>query len=262
MSLVDGYKLLVLFDPHIQTLPDGNGGWKPYTARALDTALEFGKWWKPDETITGHDFMEFAPISYWNKRRKLEMEGRRLHTDFQYANQVLDKICAFTKKKIVFQPGNHDRWLDDYIQERPVLDGLINQHALLKCKERGIEYMPFDKIYKVGKASFIHAFLKPRTNTTKYHSARMAEDYGASIFYGHWHSHQVFTRITWDTKPNTAVAIGCLSDLNPGWMRNSPNNWVNQLLFMEFDKQGHFSWFAPIMIDGKFIYQGKIFGGK
>jgi len=260
----DGYKLLVLFDPHIQTMPDKDSkkGWIPWTAPALDTALEFGRYWKPDETIAGQDFMEFAPISYWNRRKKLSMEGRRLSYDFEYANQVLDEICAFTKSKIVFQPGNHDNWLDSYIEEKPELEGLINQDKQLQLEKRGIIHLRPFSIYKVGKASFTHAFLRPRTNTTKYHSARMAEDYGSSMFYGHFHTHQVFTRVSYDQKPNTAVSIGCLSSLNPGWMRNNPTNFVNQILFMEFDNKGHFSWYAPILINGKFIWNGKVFGGK
>jgi hypothetical protein len=259
----DGYKLLCLFDPHIQTVPcrDARRGWMPATAKALATALQFGEFWKPDETLIGHDFMEFAPISYWTRNQKLDMEGRRLVHDFEYANQILDRICAFTKEKIMFQPGNHDFWMGQYIQERPELEGLVNQDKMLGLKRRDIPFMSYGQIYRVGKAAFTHQLLKGRrTFTTKYHSARMAEDYGKSIFYGHWHSHQVFTRVTWDSKPNTAVAVGCLSDLNPGWLRYSPNNWVNQLLFIEFDKQGHFTFYAPIMIDGKFRHEGKVFG--
>jgi len=259
----DGYKLLALFDPHIQTTPcrDARRGWMPATSKALETALKFGEFWRPDETLIGHDFMEFAPISYWTRNQKLDMEGRRLVHDFEYANMILDRICDFTSKKIVFQPGNHDFWMGQYIQERPELEGLINQDKMLRLGTRDIPFLKYGRIYRVGKAAFTHQLLKGRrTMTTKYHSSRMAEDYGKSMFYGHWHSHQVFTRVTWDSKPNTAVAVGCLSDLNPGWLRYAPNNWVNQLLFMEFDKQGHFSWYAPIMINGKFQYGGKIFG--
>lgn len=262
-KLKDGYKLLCLFDPHIQAVPSykNKRGWRPGISKALRTALEFGAFWQPDETIIGHDFMEFGPIGYWNQRRRLEMEGRRLAHDFECANEILDVICRFTKEKIVFQKGNHDWWMDLYIQERPELEGLINQEKVLGLTSRGILVPPYGKVYRVGKAAFTHQLLNNRkTYGTKYHSARMADDYGRSIFYGHWHSHQVYTRVTWDSKPNTAVAIGCLSDLNPGWQRHSPNNWVNQLLFMYFDSQGHFTYYAPIMINGKFMYQGKTFG--
>jgi hypothetical protein len=259
----DGYKLLVLFDPHLQTIPAPgySQGWKPSSSRALETALKFGEYWCPDETIIGHDFMEFGPISYWNQRRRLEMEGRRLLYDFEYANHILDRICNFTSSKIVFQPGNHDWWLDQYIQERPELEGLINQDKMLKFSERGIVELKYGLPYRVGKAAFSHSLLNNRkTFNTKYHASRIAEDYGRSIFYGHFHTHQVFTRVTYDSKPNTAVGIGCLSNLNPGWLRFSPNAWVNQLLFMEFDKQGHFTYYCPIMIDGKFMYNEKVFG--
>ena len=261
MKLFDGFRLLVLFDPHIQTNPDFRGGWKPATSKALKTALEFGEFWKPDATIIGHDFMEFGEISYWNQRRRLDMEGRRLAHDFEYANQILDFICGFTKSEIVFQPGNHDWWMAQYIQERPELAGLINQEHLLMLKRRGIPYLPYGQVHCVGKAAFSHSLLNNRkTFTTKYFSARIAEDYGASIFIGHFHSHQAYTRVTYESKPNIAVGIGCLTDLNPGWLRYSPNAWVHQLLFLEFDRKGHFSHYAPIMIDGKFSYGGRIFG--
>ena len=259
----DGYKLLALFDPHIKTEPDGKGGWTPNIAPALNAALEFGADWEPDETIIGHDFMEFAPISYWNRSNKLEMEGRRLAHDFVLANQILDAMQKFTRQKIIFQPGNHDFWMDLYIQERPELKGLIDQDKMLGLAQRGIPYIQYGIVYRVGKAAFAHHLLRSRkTFTTKYHSARMAEDYGKSIFYGHFHTYQAYTRVTYDSKPNAAVGIGCLCDLNPGWLRYAPNSWVNQILFMEFDKQGHFSWYAPIMVNGKFRFQGKTYGEK
>jgi len=256
----DGYKLLCLYDPHIQTKPDGRGGWKPATAKALETALRFGEFWKPDETIIGQDFMEFGPISYWNQRKRLEMEGRRLAHDFECANGILDRICDFTRKKVVFQPGNHDDWMNSYIQENPALEGLLNQDKMLHFKEREVQNLEYGKVYRVGKAAFAHELLRNRrTFTTKYHAARMSDDYGKSIFYGHFHTFQGFTRVTYDSNPNMAIGIGCLCDLNPGWLRNSPNAWVNQFLFMEFDGAGHFTWYAPVLINGKFLYGGRTF---
>jgi hypothetical protein len=257
----DGHKVLCLFDPHIKTKPTKNESWKPDTSIALETALQFGEWWKPDETITGQDFMEFDEISFWNRNNRLELEGRRLSCDFEYGNQILDRICNFTKERVVFIPGNHDYWLKLYILERPELHNLIDQNKLLNFKKRDIHNIEYGKVYKVGKASFAHAFLRPRKSSgVKYHSFKMAEDYGSSIFYGHFHTFQAFTRTTWDTKPNIAVSIGCLTDLNPSWMRNCPNDFTHQILFFEFDKNGHFSFYCPIMINGKFSYAGKVFG--
>ena len=260
----DGLKLLGLFDPHIKTVPDGKGGWKPDTAPALETALQFGEYFKPDITVTGQDFMEFDAISFWQRNNRLELEGRRLAHDFEHANQILDRICNFTKEKVIFIPGNHDYWLQLYIQERPELYDLIDQRHLLRFKDRDIEGLKYGSVYKFGKAAFAHAFLRPRQkgNQAKYHAAKMADEFGSSIFYGHWHSFQAHTKITYDTKPNVAMGIGCLSELNPSWLRESPNAFVNQLLFLYYDKQGHFTSYAPILIDGKFFYGGKVFGNK
>lgn len=258
--LQDGYRVLALFDTHIQTLPNGKGGWKPAISKSLETALEFGEFWKPDEVITGQDFMEFAPISFWNKNKKLEMEGRRLSHDFELANRILDRICNFTNKKITWIPGNHDYWMDMYINEHPAMEGLLNQSKQLSFKARGIHSLEYGLVYRLGKAAFAHAFLQKRTSTTKYHSAKMAEDYGRTIFYGHFHTHQVYTKVTYDNQPYCAVSIGCLSDLNPGWLRHCPNNWVNQFLFMEFDKSGNFTFYAPVLINGRFTMDGRTFG--
>jgi hypothetical protein len=255
-----GYKILALFDPHIKTKPGEGERWLPDTSPALETAMRFGEWWKPDETICGQDFMEFDEISFWNRNRKLELERRRLADDFEYANAVLDRICKFTKNKVVFIPGNHDYWLHLYILERPELHKLINQDKLLRFKDRNIQHVEYGKVYQVGKASFCHAFLRPgRSTGTKYHSFKMASDYGKSIFYGHFHTYQAYTNVTWDTKPNTAISIGCLSDLNPSWMRNAPNNFVHQILFLEFDASGHFTFYCPIMVNAKFTFAGKEF---
>jgi hypothetical protein len=261
MRIVDGTKLLALFDPHIETASDGKGGWIPLTSPALETALRFGEWYKPDITITGQDFMEFSPISFWNKNNRLELEGRRLAYDFEYANQILDRICRFTKEKVVFIPGNHDYWLTTYINERPELSKLIDQDKMLDFKGHGIESLRYGELYRYGKAAFAHSFLRPgkRTGQLKYHAAKMVEQYGSTIFYGHYHDHQVFTRITWDTKPHMGVGIGCLSSLNPSWLRNCPNAFVNQILFMEFDAAGHFTFLAPVMIENEFRYNGRRF---
>jgi len=258
--LKDGYRVMALFDPHIQTKPSGTTGWRPAVSPALETALRFGEFWKPDEVITGQDFMEFGPISYWNQRNKLDMEGRRLCHDYELANQILDRICAFTQQRVTFIPGNHDFWMTQHIKENPALKGMLDQGLCLHFKERGVFSLEYGQIYRLGKAAFAHELLRNRkTFTTKYHSARMAEDYAKTIFYGHFHTHQAFVKVTHDSKPHAAVAIGCLSDLNPGWIRNSINNWVHQILLLEYDSKGNFTWLAPILINNRFYFDGILF---
>lgn len=205
--------------------------------------------------------MEFDMISWWTQSDLLEKERRRLAHDFDLARQILVKICNFTSRRVVFIPGNHDFWLSQYISQRPELHELINQDKMLEFKKLGVESVKYGEVFRFGKAAFTHYIARRGAGKqTKYHSAIMADYYGSSIFYGHFHSNQSFTRVTYDSKPNIAQAIGCLCELNPAWLRNSPNAWVHQILFMEFDKAGHFSWYAPILIDGRFIYNGKEFG--
>jgi len=175
----DGYKLMFLVDMHLKTLPTRNG-WEADVSPALWAALEFGKYFKPDETVLGGDFMEFNIISKYETDDFIKREGRRLRHDFELGNQILDKIDAFTKGKKVFIVGNHDARLATWIASHPQIEGLISLGYNLKLEERGYKIIPEGKLYSIGHANFGHGFY-----WNLHHAKKTVLEVGDNIFYGH-----------------------------------------------------------------------------
>jgi len=253
MKLFDGLKLVFLTDLHLETLPTRTG-WEPATAPCLDTALNFCEDFKPDITILGGDIMNFDEISEHTKDKPLLREGRRLKHDFDYGNEVLDRVDKFTKGDKIFQEGNHEIRFARWVERNPSVEGLVSIEQNLKLKERGYKVIKENVIYKVGHARFFHGLY-----TNKYHSAKTVEVVGDNIFYGHTHSVQVFSKHNYEQNPIIGYNVGSLCELRPFYGRNRPNQWVNAFGVFYFSGSGHFTFYNPIIIRGQFWWNGKLY---
>jgi len=246
--LKDGYKVLVLPDVHLEL---------GMSTEAVETALNFGEYFKPDETVILGDFINFDYISHFVEKDLIARENKRLFKDFGNANAILNIIQGFTKEKTTYLIGNHERRLDVWVRQHPEVEGLISLKLNLKLKDRGIEAVPEGAIYKVGHARFTHGWY-----CIQYHAKRSVEYAGDNIFYGHVHDVQSYSKPNCEQLPTIGQSLGCLCELNPEYMRNKPNRWVNAIGIFYLDAKGVFTYYVPIFINRKFIWNGKTFGGK
>lgn len=256
MKLFDGFKLLFLPDLHIKTLPTRTG-WQADVSPALWSALDFGDHFKPDMTIIGGDFLDFGIISPLTDKDLLYREGKRLLHDFELGNQILDRIDKFSKGKKIFLIGNHDTRLATWIASNPQLEGLIGLTYNLGLEKRGYEVLAEGRTYKIGHARFVHGWY-----WTMHHAKKTVTEMGDNIFYGHVHDVQSFCKANPEQMPIIGQSCGCLCELNPEWKKNRPNRWVNSFAIFYFFANGDFTYYLPIVISGKFIWNGRIFGGK
>ena len=247
-------------DEHLKTTPAPHTkkGWKPVISNSLVACMKFCHDFKPDVTILGGDVVDLSEISRFNERKKLTVEGLRLEHTFEIANEFLDEVDEFSKGDKVYLMGNHEAWLPLYIEQHPVLHGAFSIEKNLRLKERGYEIIPENKCYKLGHARFIHGWY-----WTKYHSAKTVSEMGDNVFYGHTHDLQSYTKTNYESKPIIGHSCGCLCELDPDWRRGRPNRWVNGFGVFYFLPNGNFTFYNPIIIDGKFIWNGKLYdGGK
>ena len=253
----NGYSLVFLEDLHLDTTPTEDG-WKPIISNAAKAALKFCDWFQPDETVIGGDFIDFPELAKQDQKDLRKREGKRLVHDLALGNQILDRIDKFTRKKVVFEIGNHDNRLDIFLAENPKLEGLVSLEINLKFKERGYEVIPFNHVYHVGHARFIHGWYY-----NLHHSKKTVIEMGDNIFYGHSHDVQSFTKVNHARQPLIGHSMGCLCDLDPEWRKGRPNRWVNGFGVFYFFRDGGFTFYNPIIVGGRFIWDGKIFdGGK
>lgn len=250
----DAYKVLVLPDPHLKTKPDGKKGWEADVSPALWTALRFGDDFKPDMTILLGDLMELEMISFFAKNNLRAREQMRLNNDFEFTNEVLNWIDKFTKGNKVYLEGNHESRLNQYLDENPELEGLLSIEKNLYLKERGWKYFKEGRLIKVGHSFFTHGWYY-----NLHHSKKHVSELGENLFYGHTHDVQSFSKPNPSQMPIIGQSLGCLCSLNPIWKRNKPNRWVNAFGVFYFSKNGDFTYYTPIIINGRFWWNGKLY---
>ena len=247
-------------DIHAKTKPTDTVacGWRPDVSKALWASLKFCDDFKPDVTILGGDTVDLPEISRHTERKKITREKLRLNHTFEFTNKILDRVDRFTQTEVVYLEGNHEAWLRMWIEENPALDGLISIEQNLHLKQRGYKFIPENKAYKLGHARFIHGWY-----FSMHHSKKTVNEMGENVFYGHVHDVQCYTKANYDQRPIIGQSCGCLCDLDPTWRKGRPNRWVNGFGVFYFQPGGNFTFYNPIIIDGTFIWNGKLYdGGK
>lgn len=223
--------------------------------RALNTALKVLEWYKPHEIVILGDFLDCAPVSHWNRKNLRERKNMNMASDFKLANKYLDRIQKITEN-VTYLQGNHEKWLDDAIDEQPEMDGLLNLEINLHFATRGINYLKYNECYSIGKLAFTHGIY-----TNQHHALKHCEKFGRSIAYGHLHDVQMAISVSpIDVEDkHMGVSLGCLAKVNPAFMRNRPSNWQHCIGIGLVRPDQTFN-LDPIIISGGVCsYAGKTF---
>lgn len=231
---------------------------KPYRETAF---IKFLKDFQPHVFVHGGDQLDLDCIAHWNKGKPRLVEGKRLKSVYDNYNRLLDTQERALKhtEKIVMLEGNHDRWISDMLDAEPALEGLIEVDRNLRIKERGYTWIDRGKHYKFGKMHFIHGDYQ-EGYTAAYHAKAIANIYGKSVMYGHFHSNQTYAAKTpFDERPYQTYSVGCMSNVNPMWKRNKPSAWLNSFAAITFLDNGNY--FATIVniVNGQFVFDGKLY---
>jgi len=240
-----------------------------HNKKAVRSVFEFMKWFKPDAVVLLGDNLEMQAINHWQQEKgnKKYFEGVRLLHDYaDFTKDILEpieEICPKATRE--WLDGNHELWATNLIKRFPQLEGMIEPEIAMKLKERGWNYTPFIKkdgrrgSIKMGKLTITHGHY-----TNKYHASKTSDTYSGSVVYGHAHDLQSHTKVHIED-PNdyhTATAIGCLCDLSPEFLWGQPNRWVHAFGVLYVRDGGEYNLYVPVIINGKFTYAGKTFGGK
>jgi predicted MPP superfamily phosphohydrolase len=220
--------------------------------------LKLAKDLKPDYFVFGGDNMDMKELSHWvhAKGDMRTLEGRRIKAEYtQFQEGVLDPLCAILKKPCEkhFLLGNHEDWAEQAIDRNPQGEGYWEVENNLKLKDWTV--YPLNRVCSIGKMHFIHG-----TYTNDAHAKKHVTNYESNIFYGHVHDHQIYTKVTpLNNEAHIGMSIPCACTLNPDYMRNKPNKWVNGLLVFTVFPDGNFTAHPIISNKGKFEYSGKVY---
>ena len=222
---------------------------------------------QPDGYIDLGDFGEWASVSHWQWKRKkkppLEYITPKVEEDIKSVNALFDEIdYSLDKAKVKdrrFCMGNHEEWVDYFLQEHPYRKQYKFENAT-DIKNRGYKLYQSGEYFKIGKLFFYHG----HHFGGQYHAANHLRKLGVSVMYGHYHSMQM-SSLTGLNGPIEAWSIGCLKDMSKEknkWLKGRPHSWVHSFAIVDFFTGGKFSVTPISIIDGQASVYGEILKGK
>lgn len=231
-----------------------------HNKNALECATKVMSDYKPHRIVLIGDALNMSPVSHWMEDKKLSLENKRLLKDYEGFNAVLKDIkkrAGKQLKEVVYLIGNHEDWVNQYIDKNPQVQGMLEVENNIKLEGVKLTFVKFNSFYKIGKLYMTHGLY-----TNQYHASKMVNTAGKSVMYGHTHDVQVSTKMgLLDDDKHQAYGIGCLCDMSPDYMRNRPNNWVHAFATVDVLPNGNFSPQIINIVDKKVIYNGKIYKG-
>lgn len=231
-----------MFDLHI---PE-NINLKGVEAYANDFVKEYGC----TDRVYGGDQLDLSCISHWNLERLRQVEGKRLKSDYDQANGILDRHDKIFKGQVHWLTGNHEDWVQNIYDKFPAMEGLLDIEEHLKLKERGYKVYPLNSFAKIGKLYYIHG-----VSTSVNHAKTTVQQVGRSVRYGHIHNVQTHTAVSpIDSKEiHRATSLPCMCNLNPPYLKNRPTNWSQGFGISFIRDNGCFQSHIIDIIGGKFI---------
>jgi predicted phosphodiesterase len=233
-----------------------------HDVKAMNVAHQVLEKVKPDIFINLGDVGEWESVSshkYKKKKRPpLEFILPNVEQEVEYVNKELDKVDAILdkvgcKERHICQ-GNHDEWLDKFVEENPYLDHLTFRKACYWDK-RGFKFKKYNEVLTIGKLSFIHGAYTGPT-----HAKKHLESYGTNLLYGHVHDLQRYSMTRLKDGTISAWSLGCLKDMRAEkntWLRGRLNNWNHAVAIIDFWKNGNFAIQIVEIVKGKTVLNGE-----
>ena len=228
---------------------------------ALAAALDAIKRLRPAFVLDTGDGSEFQGFSsYADPKKGLES----VEDEARKAAQVYREIRAAMppKARLIVLEGNHEtrptRWC---LEHAPQLVASFWVPRLLDLQGVGAEWIPQDEQpIAVGSLLCIHG---NQLGKTVQPAVKFLKNYGASGFFGHYHSLQIATGYTYAGGLQIATALPCLRTLDPAFMGgpSTPNRWINGFGVVTIPKRGRSAVDAVIVEEGRGVYAGQAFGG-
>jgi hypothetical protein len=218
------------------------------------------KAYKPHGIINLGDTADIASLSHFDIDKRKLMEGRRYQKDIDSINHLLDRQQSLSKetREYHYIIGNHEYRVERYVEYHSEAIGMMDFVDNTNLIKRGYNVVKFNDTLKIGKGRFMHGY-----DASANHASKMSRVYDTTIYYGHVHDVSSHSFVSPVDKQQVRIAqsLGCLCDMNPHYLQNKPNKWVNAFGMYWVQDNGNFQMDTKIIIKGETIVNGKVFKG-
>lgn len=228
--------------------------------QAVESVCKLARYIKPSHVVLLGDVIEGAGVSTHIKDSIAERATTDLLAEFDVFNALFDRVTKYSGE-VLLTLGNHDERINRYADEHPEVAKLIKFERCFELDARRksgkkIKLCKYNEALNIGKLWFTHG-----TYTGDTAAKKMVLAYQRSICFGHTHT---YGSHTW-TSPidvrdkHTAYNLGCLCNINPGFMKNRPSAWVHMCGVAYIRDDGSFNMYPVGVFGGRLVFNGKEF---
>lgn len=259
---------IALYDIHVgweRARVEGEHVVRPtHNLAALRAAMRFAVDYQPDVFILGGDQLNCGPVSRWHKGSPRVAAGFNLKDEM---DTLWDEVLVPVENKLscsekVWLYGNHEKWIELWLDEQPAAEGLVEPHNYYELKERGWVVKDQGEWYQLGKLHFLHGDALHGASSTA--AARAVAMYRRNIRIGHFHTESTATdKTAIDAEDfHTCKIVPALSSRGPSYQKNAPDNFMQGFLVGEVYPNGDFQDHVVIINEDRFHWNGKLYDGR
>jgi len=222
---------------------------------------------KPDIVVLLGDIGELESVCHWRyakkKRPNLEDWTPKINADIDIVNRLLDRFDdAFNDVGVqdrYFMEGNHEVWLDNFVEEHPYLPQYSPQIAF-KLAERNYSYYPYGEYLRLGELYYYHGGHYPGQYHTMHHLIKLQ----ANVCYAHNHG-VGRASLGGLMGVHASFCIGSLKqDKNESnkWLKGRVTNWSKAFAISHYFDDGSFRCETVDITDGRTILYGREINGN
>lgn len=234
---------------------------------SINAIFDFISYWKPHKLIQLGDFCDFNSLSSYDLHSPGEFIT--MQDEIDSANSLLD---SFDKAL----PRNCQKWMiggnheDRYHKERAKFlfeDNRVTKAVMTyklgwadeyRLPKRGWKWVEYGGHLHLDKIIYTHGWASGNGSCNDI--ARRFP--GRNVIFGHTHQHLVSGFMDERGFPIEIESIGTLSNFDLAYLRGKPPyNWTRGFSYIYSMPDGTFTKSFIHIIDGKFVVNGRKFGG-
>jgi len=209
------------------------------------------------------DNMDCVNISRHTKGKPRLRTRGGISKDFtKFDTEVLKPLEAAVEPgtQLWFFLGNHEDWLEQWLDENPEFEGIVSFDHNLKLTERGWQVIPQGEHRCVGKAYLVHG---DQVGSSMHVAKKLVDSFCATAIMGHVHSYSSYTKVSQVKKEDKWIGytLPTLGTVSPKYAKGRPNAFVQGFGIVEVWPNEFINVYVPIILNGQFSFNGVLYSG-